>query len=577
MSVSRPTALALAVIALSALCVGVGTTATAQDNSTVPSDGPAYGVDQTTFQKLWSGDVDDASASSAVENAASRTEFTRQLTKATDVPFQRPPQAASRWNSGDFGDFQPGDRDVSRHPEGASLEDGVYVEDAYVSIYAVQPSTILHRANGTVQHVAPDGQVYAIADYRIRGDDDSGPRRDHLSVLDTEIDRLELRVDGQTVDTGEGHRATLQYTDLSGSPRLTVSARILLRVRETVRRCSDWNSTATRCDGSWSKTISDTVTTSKTVSKSREVRVDRLEEIDGKRVQFPSQNAVGAAVHPNGPWSTITVDGDVRARSSWQFFTAGTPGWETMVARSESGESRTESSVRPVQVHGYPGRESATVVTDETNGTVPLEVAETWGAEHTGPTLPENVDLTPVDSYVDADSVALASESLDQRSFRELTVSGVVPGQSRTVSIDDQQTVRESTLALDAREHNATHTVVRATVTENSSGTPISSGTVTVGERTAPLNASGTAEFTLSTSSSVVRGQYEPAPWWRSSRPYSSADAAAKAPANLPDATSLLRLAVVTILWFAPVTLLVLGVDYVSGGDLLGLTHRSQS
>jgi len=136
----------------------------------VPADGPAYGVNNSTFQRLWSDDVDNGNLS--VDdfddaNVSSRAEFAHRLARSTDVPFARPPQATSNWNSGDFGDYSPGGRRESVHPTGASLEDGVYIKDAYVSIFATQPSTILHHANGTTQYVAPDGQVRTISDYRI--------------------------------------------------------------------------------------------------------------------------------------------------------------------------------------------------------------------------------------------------------------------------------------------------------------------------------------------------------------------------------------------------------------------------
>jgi len=96
----------------------------------VPADdGPAYGVNNSTFQRLWSDDVDNGNLS--VDdfddaNVSSRAEFAHRLARSTDVLFARPPQATSNWNSGDFGDYSPGGRRESVHPTGASLEDGVH-------------------------------------------------------------------------------------------------------------------------------------------------------------------------------------------------------------------------------------------------------------------------------------------------------------------------------------------------------------------------------------------------------------------------------------------------------------------
>jgi len=79
------------------------------------------------------------------------------------------------------------------------------------------------------------------------------------------------------------------------------------------------------------------------------------------------------------------------------------------------------------------------------------------GTEQTGPSLPLNIDLESASPYVNADSIAVTSTTLDESAFREVTVHGIVRGQSRTVSLSDQQTVRETNLTLTATNANATH------------------------------------------------------------------------------------------------------------------------
>jgi len=120
------------------------------------------------------------------------------------------------------------------------------------------------------------------------------------------------------------------------------------------------------------------------------------------------------------------------------------------------------------------------------------------GTEQTGPSLPLNIDLESASPYVNADSIAVTSTTLDESAFREVTVHGIVRGQSRTVSLSDQQTVRETNLTLTATNANATHAVVRATVTETATGAAVTSGRVTAGNQTAALNSSGIATLTLS-------------------------------------------------------------------------------
>ena len=560
---------------------GMATVASSDSGSAIPNDGPDYGVNNSTFQRLWSEDEDNGNLSAddfADGNVSSRAEFAHRLARSTDVPFARPPQVTEDWNSGDFGDYSPGDRDSSIHPESATLEDGVYIKDAYVSIFATQPSTILHQGNETTQYVAPDGQIRVLSDYRVAvpQGDQNGSQREQWSIDRTSIESVEFSADGRTIDTGSGHQAMLQYTDLSGSPQLTVEANITVTLRHVTLDCPDWNSSISNCDGNWNRDV-ETPEASKTVSTSQAVVVNQLSGISGNRVQFEAhENQVGAVVHPNTEWSTIRVDGDVRARSNWWFYTAGRSGWQMMVTSTATNTSRAESSVRPVQVHAFPSQQAPYVPTEPTDdGKQPLAIEETWGTEQSGPSLPANIDLESANPYVNADSIALSSSTLDESAFREVTVYGIVRGQSRTVSLSELQTVHETNLTLTVTEANATHAVVRATATENSTDDVVTTGRVTIGNQTTALNSSGMAVATISNPSLIVHGQYQSAAWWRTDQPYAASEDVAKTPANFPEFQTLIQLVVVTILWFIPVTVLVFGFDYMSGGALLGLTNRS--
>nr|WP_255291543.1 hypothetical protein [Natrinema sp. CBA1119] len=454
----------------------------------------------------------------------------------------------------------------------------MYIKDAYVSIFATQPSTILHQGNETTQYVAPDGQVRALSDYRVAvpQGDQNGSQRDHWSIDQTSIESVELSADGRTINTGSGHQATLQYTDLSESPQLTVEANITVQLRHVTLDCPDWNSSISSCDGDWNRDV-ETPEASKTVSTSQTVVVNQLSGISGNRVQFEAnEDQIGAVVHPNTEWSTIAVDGDVRARSNWWFYTAGKSGWQTMVTTTAANTSRSESSVRPVQVHAFPSQQASYVLTEPTgDGKRPLVIEETWGTEQSGPSLPPNIDLGSADPYVNADSIAVSSTTLDKSAFREVTVHGIVRGQSRTVSLSEQQTVRETNLTVTVTEANATHAVVRAKVTENATDDIVTTGRVAVGNQTTTLNNSGMAVITISNPSLLVHGQYQSAPWWRTDQPYEASDDVAKTPANFPDFQTLIQLVVVTILWFIPVAVLVFGFDYMSDGALLGLSNRT--
>jgi len=198
------------------------------------------------------------------------------------------------------------------------------------------------------------------------------------------------------------------------------------------------------------------------------------------------------------------------------------------------------------------------------------------GTEQTGPSLPLNIDLESASPYVNADSIAVTSTTLDERAFREVTVHGIVRGQSRTVSLSDQQTVRETNPHSHGHQRQRdARAVVRATVTETATGAAVTSGRVTAGNQTAALNSSGIATLALSNPGALVRGEYQPSEWWRTDRPYATATDVAKTPGNYPDFQTLIQVVVVTILWFIPLAVLVFGFDYMSDGALLGLSNRT--
>lgn len=579
MPCTRTTVATLAVLLVSgaALTVVTGTAASASDY-VIPDDAPGP-LNESSYHRYWADDADDNSLNMSDfdgENATSRTEFERRLARTTDIPFDHPPAAVEDWNSDDFGDYDPGGTDASVHPENATLRDWHYIKDGFVEIFAIQPSTILVE-NETSHHVAPEGEVRATSDYRIElpEDDTTGPHRQSWSVLSSRIKSLELSANNTTLDSGSGHQATFEYSSLSGRPTLTVEANITATIRRVTRRCTDWNYTSNNCEGTWEKSSLD-IPTARQPSVSRDAVVNKITGVDGRRVRFEKDaNLTGANVHPDTRWSEITVDGDVRARSNWWFYSAGKTGWRGMVTETESGASKENSSVRPLQVHAFPSEEEPYVPGTGANGTTKLKIEETWGTNHSGPSSPPNIDLDAADPYENADSIALSSTELDRDSFQEVSVDGVVRGQSQTVPLANEAVVRETELELSFSEMNSTRATVLAEVTENETGEPVTSGTVTVLGQTSSVNASGEAVFTLARPRSFILGEYTPVHWWRTTDPVASSSDYARPPAEFPDFESFTRFVVVTILWFLPLAAVVLGFDYATNGAFLGIRKQS--
>jgi len=176
---------------------------------------------------------------------------------------------------------------------------------------------------------------------------------------------------------------------------------------------------------------------------------------------------------------------------------------------------------------------------------------------------------------VNADSIAVTSTTLDESAFREVTVHGIVRGQSRTVSLSDQQTVRETNLT---HGHQRQRDDARGRP-RNGHGDGDRRGCHqrSCYGRQPDCGAEQQRDSHPSRSNpgALVRGEYQPSEWWRTDRPYATATDVAKTPGNYPDFQTLIQVVVVTILWFILLAVLVFGFDYMSDGALLGLSNRT--
>lgn len=576
----------IVVLVTSSLAIGlVGTAAAnssdANSSTALPADGPDYGVNESRYQLLWSEDTDQENLSSAdfTENASSPAKFSQRLSRSTDYLFDEPIEDVERWNSGDFDDYAAGDEETSVHPEAAALENGRFIKDAHATIFTINPSTVLQSGNESTTYIAPEGEVLAISDYRVEvpNDSESGSVREEWSLEETALESVDLQADGQTVDSNTSHRSTLEYNGLSGGPTLTVEAEISAQLRQEERTCDEYNQSTDSCEGSWETEINHP-SEQLTVTDSLETTVNRVDTADGNQTAFEADdNRTGAVVHPGTVWSGISIDDETRVRGNWRFYSAGDDGWHTMVSRTETGATRENSTVRSAQLYAVPIQAEPDVSGGATDTVEPpLEIEAAWGSEHEGPSLADEIDVTPVDQYVNTTSVALQSKSLPADSFDTVTVHGIVRGQSDTVSLEEEGTVHETNLELTVLKANSSGAVVEAEVTENTTGEPVTSGRVEVGNQSAPLNASGMARLHLEERPSLlVDGRYVAADWWDAETMYAAAEDRAKIPPKYPKFAQLVQLALVTLLWFLPVALAVYGFDYLSGGTFLGLTDNN--
>jgi len=117
------------------------------------------GLSENESATLWSRDADNYISQEEYRQryGEDRTSV-HQLANGTDITFKRPPATAATWTRNDFEDLDAGGSDTSVHPPHASLEDGVFIEDAHATVFAVQPSTrVTSNPGETPLYIAPNG------------------------------------------------------------------------------------------------------------------------------------------------------------------------------------------------------------------------------------------------------------------------------------------------------------------------------------------------------------------------------------------------------------------------------------
>lgn len=537
--VSAPLALAL----IGAVAPGAGH----------PAD-PDHGVNNSTFYRLWSGDADDYLSEEAYERMTGETRSpTQQLANGTDIPLDAPPKAVERWNQGDLHDFPETDQNVSIHPPDADLHDRAFIKDAYVEVFAVQPSTRA-RLSPSEQplYVATDGSVLGTVDYRVEhpANNTTGARRVLWRVLNFTITETRLRVDGQVETVGNGtHTPHLPYDALDeyrGTHHtLTLEADIAVavekRVRTRHRQCrppgnTTANTTANTtenatknetgnpsgnetCQGVWNETVRQR-TTMVTVNDSVEV-VEYDLAVSGYKARYPNGD-LGLVIYKNKPWLGYSLpSGDVRG--VWRFYGERDTDWDTLVWSTDSGATEDHSPLHPLQVNAYP---IETGPTPTPRGRV--TILEVFGSQTPPPTLPADVHLDVLTQpYTASFGLATRTRTAEQE-LSQQTAWGLVRGVTAEIDPEalSRQTINRSELTLTVINRTEQNVTVRVTLADAATGAPITTAerngyVVLAGERVNTTN--GTVVRTLSRRGSVS-ARYEPGAWWRNSPGYTASD-----------------------------------------------------
>ncbi|WP_228442295.1 hypothetical protein [Natrarchaeobaculum sulfurireducens] len=492
---------------------------------------PRPGTDDTDLDEnetatLWSKEPNECLSDEEYYDryGENRTDL-HALGNCTDITFAEPPDTAETWTAYDFESLEPGDSDTSVYPESAETEDSLGIADAHATVFAVQPSTIVHKdENETPLYVAPEGEFRGFVDYRVRVPDDDvdGNRTIEWSLLEHDLDEVRLKQDGDVIAAQDGqHTPMFEYTlDGSGSSTLTVEADIEVRLeREVTERVGNRTVTRTELE-------TDTLT----VSSDLDVEIYDL-TATVYHAEYPDGDA-GVAIYQSQPWHgyALTKDDEARVRGVWRYYTARDTDWDSLVHASATDREVVDAAALPVYVRAFPS-ETGPRADPIRDGPA---IEETWGAESASPntTVHENVDVDIVDEpYTRSYGLAIRHDTVDPD---YLEVQGIVRGTTAELVEPDDGTERdiyESELSVEVREQNESAATLEIELRDAESGDPIMleqpfeddprfapigvetrDGYITIADKRVETDESGRATVTL-TQPGIHTAEYHPGSW----------------------------------------------------------------
>jgi len=470
---------------------------------------------------LWSRDTDNYSTQQEYRRrSGSPRSAVHQVANGTDITFKQPPKTAATWTRNDFGDLTAGGTDTSIHPPHAELEDGVFIQDAHATIFAIHPSTRGHlEAGETPLYIAPNGTIRGFVDYRVRVPNGSSTTTETVewSLTDHEIEAVRLLANGDPIAThGGDHTPALDYQiEEDRITNLTLKAEIRVRLKKTTRR---QRGNRTEIEITYQ-------TESRNVSDSIAVEVYDL-SVYSYYAKYPNGD-MGVAIFQSRPWQgyTLTEDTNARVRGVWRFYTARNTDWDTLVRSNRTGAATVQSPALPVYVHAYPSRIGPRV--EPVHGGP--ELIDIWGTSRRPPveTLGENINIDIVtQSYTTSSGVAVRSETLD---WGALQVAGIVRGVNASVVAPDagaERQLRRSNLTVDITQQNQSQATFRIELRDTQTGAPITlddsrhspiggptrTGYITIADRRVETNTSGVAIVTID-EPGIYTARYHPGSW----------------------------------------------------------------
>lgn len=491
-----------------------------------PPTSTDHGIPPDQFYTLWSKDQDAATKTAVIDGQLAIEE----LANGTDIPLDRPPAAVETWNRGDLEEFPTTTPANSIYPPDADLQRSDFIRDAYVEVFAVQPSTRARLSpSDQPLYVAPNGSVLGTVDYRVAmpADNTSGDHRVSWQLEDHAITEVRLIVDGTTVTTvNRTHTPSLDYSDLDayqdGSHTLTLEATIDVTLekhtRYQQRHCRPAGN-ETICWNEWHESYSHPTATV-TVDDSIEVTEYDL-TVAGSTARYPDGD-LGLVIHKNQPWLGYSLpNGEIRG--VWRFYSSRDTDWDTLIRSSESDTTTIDSPLHPLQTNAYPIEPGPT---GKPGGTV--QILDTYGVETTPPTLPRHIHLDILTQpYTASYGLATRSETTGE-GVANVTAWGLVRGVTVDVQNDEVReiAINRSNLSLTILNRTKTMVTVQVKLTDAETNEPINTiardGYIILAGHRVNTHTNGTIITRIQRPPTGLTARYEPGEWWWNTPGYTS-------------------------------------------------------
>jgi hypothetical protein len=510
------------------LTVTVGAVGAA-NSAYVPPSEPRNGLNESAFHALWSLEPEGS-----VESPETVAEERRNQTDST---FVTPPETPAIWNRNEIERFKGGDdTDTSIYPPDATLSDGQWIKDGYVSVFAVQPSTVLHRATDqTTHYVGAEGELLATSDYRIEVPDGSSSqeRRVSWSIDSHEVETARIMIGGnidnsfgrqRLDDATPGHTIHGNFTGAErGMTELGVEAEITVTLEKHVetRSCSTDDDGDTTCSD-WSSSYS---------YPSESVVVDDYVDATYYTVQSnnyytynPIDQEFKIVTGTGTPFNSIRLPEGDRALGVWNYYTARDTTWDALTVSDRGDTSQFGTTILPVQVHAYPSRSGiGTIGAHHTNTTIDPGEATIYyrsGGSYIAPTLPDTVSVdVPNGTYNTSSEIAVSHPVNDPDAVE---IEGIVRGTDADLSPGDtfyrEIPTKEPTIDVETTALEESPNVRLDISLREPDGTPIQTDltddSLTVAGETVETDANGEASITLPQGQLPTQVYYQPTYFW---------------------------------------------------------------